>query len=873
MIAMLFPTMVSTAEYTDVVDTKYEIPADLLSRLKIIEGFSDGSFNVNGTMTRAEFAVILSKLSAASNLVSDKVYFLDVPESYWARKAINDVVAQGLMESDGKYFRPDDNLTEQDLSKSLVTLLGYSEYAKHTSYSVVAASLGIYKGIKIGKNITRGDVLLAVYNAIHIDAADLKTITSDGNYQVEIRKDSTILTKNFNLYKTKGQITAVGNIDLVRNVNSRSNYVRIDDVLYELDEELELDDSLIGRTGTFFYYSDKKSSVPVLKYFILNENDEIIEVRANDINISDSSLIKLSYYDERGNNLEEKISLGARFIVNGQLIADQDKNDNLFNIESGLVRMIIPSDGSNEIVWIENYHCQLVEAVGSNKLYLENGEQLDLDEERDDMKVSFYTATGDVTTFSSIVSKSAVAIADVKAVDGILYRSVYILKSVIGTPTEVSTDYIVMDDKEYSVIRNFDSSKLDLKKQYIFYLTLDGEIALYRESTHNQVLYGYLIGAGLSKGLTNDLQFKILVANGEKKIFSADDVLYVNDIRVHRNRFTDKDDNPIYTYLIDAATDRTKRQVIIYEEDEKGQITRIYTPFPKEVEDAVLKIDYPLARKQCKSGSIFNFGGELTLRNTGVIFAVPSNPDTAHEDDFEVWPIAYFVNDQSYDVEGYNMNELCEAEIIKVVLSNTDAANYNESNTYTCIFDKKTKVLDEKGRETYAITYWQQGAKYTKTIADRGQKQSYLATLETVAEIRRGDCFKIELTADNSQIKNMSIEFKEAQRNVPNASYNYGRLMFYGRVEAVGANSIVIRQFVDDPQRDYVLDTCYLFKNAGRVSTYLYTRADKPIEYLPNCLADVRVGDWVLFQARNAAPRVMVIYRDDSKLPNGKPIY
>lgn len=866
--AMLMPNIgfAGAAGYTDTVGTKYEAAANMLSQFKIIEGYSDGSFNVNGTITRAEFATILSKLTPISNLVGDKVYFYDVPENYWARKAINNVVAGGLMDSDGQYFRPDESLTEAVLSKSLVVLLGYGEYAQSTTYSAVAASLGIYKNIKFGSKITRGDVLLVIYNALSVDMADVRTIRNDGSVQIEKRSNYTLLTKNFNIYKTRGQITPAGSIDLVRNLNSRSNHVRIDDVLYELDEELDFDAGLIGRTGTFYYYSDDDVSIPKLKYFTLNNNDEVVEVSAKNIDAHLSTSVLLSYNNENGRKAEKQISVGAKFIVNGHLIADEDKNDSLFDFESGLVRVTSPSTGGNEVVWIESYNYYLVEAVGNDKLYLENGEQIDLDEERDDMQAYFYTATGDVSTFSNIVSKSAVAIADVKAADGILYRSVYILKSITAEVSEVSQDYITIGSEKYGLLKSFDSSKISFDKQYIFYLALDGEIALFREAANNQELFGYLIAAAIfKKGLSNDLHFKILIANGDKKVFVAKDVLYVNDIRVNKSHFSNKNDNPIYTYLIDGATNQTKRQVVIYKENEKGQITHIYTPMPKEVEDAVLTMDYPLARKQCKSSSIFNFGGELTLKSTGVIFAVPTNQDEASEEDFGVWPIANFANDQSYDVEGYNMNELCEADVIKVV-TDTDVPFYNDSNTYTCIFDKKVRVLDDEGRETYAITYWQQGSKYTKTLEIRYQKKSYIDTLEALNEISRGDCFKIELTDDASQIKNIFIEFNESNRNFTNAGYNNGRLIFYGRVEAVGTNSVVIRQFTDDAQNEYVLQTYYLFKNAGRVSTYLYTGDDREIEFVPNCLAEVRVGDWVLMQARYAAPRTLVIYRDDKKI-------
>jgi hypothetical protein len=80
----------------------------------------------------------------------------------------------------------------------------------------------------------------------------------------------------------------------------------------------------------------------------------------------------------------------------------------------------------------------------------------------------------------------------------------------------------------------------------------------------------------------------------------------------------------------------------------------------------------------------------------------------------------------------------------------------------------------------------------------------------------------------------------------------------------------VIRRFVNNPDAGYLGTSAFVFKNAGRVNTYLYEGDDVPIQHITNCLADARVGDWVMYQSRYGAARTMVIYRDNTKLPNGK---
>ena len=260
----------------------------------------------------------------------------------------------------------------------------------------------------------------------------------------------------------------------------------------------------------------------------------------------------------------------------------------------------------------------------------------------------------------------------------------------------------------------------------------------------------------------------------------------------------------------------------------------------------------------------------LTVSDTGVIFAVPEDKDNADDNAYDVLEIQFFINDNLYMVEGYNVNELFEADVLVVTIADADSAYYNEGNTHFCVFDKKTKVLLDDGTESYAITYWQQGAQCTQEPGQQRRKAYiYGNSAGGGSKLARGDCFKVELTGDSTQIKNISIEFQQANRTESANAYNGERIMFYGQIQAVGVNSLVIRKF--SPIGDnYLGSVAYLFKNAGRVYTYLYTGEDRPVQKVENSLADARVGDWVLYQTRYGACRSMIIYRDDDRLPTGK---
>ena len=857
--------------FTDTTGTKYETAANVLNALGFVSGQGDGSFDVNGTMTRAEYATILMRMGRTwgNTISSDQVYFYDVRMGHWAKDAIDSVAGWGLMVGDNGYFRPDDALTTEEAARGIVILLGYEYLAQTQSYSIAASRLKLLSNFSPSANITRGEVLLMLYSALDVDLLSQDTVeyNEDGTVSMggSVTRDKTLLTEYFDIYKSRGQVTAVGNLDMVTYINDETNLVRIDNVEYELSNGVSADTGALGCIVDFYYRDAASDEVPVLLYYSIRPNNEIIEATADNV-AAGSTLTKLTYYDEDGHKMTQTISAGARFIVNGYFIPDSAKKDSLFDIASGSVRVVIPEDDSSELVWINSYEYYLVQSPGTDCLYLTDGTILDLDDMTDNLEVSIYSANGTATTIDKIISNSAIALAEVDSADGKTYRSVYILKSITGTLQEINGDSdgysLVLDGANYDAIEGADSWGLRIGFTYQFFIGMDGKICLYSSSTSNGLMFGYLIDAGTSGGISTSLQMKIMNEAGGISIMEVASTFYINDVAVKEGGASGS--SAYNTYLYDPAEGAAIQQVVAYTKNEAGEVNRIYTAL--EDEDAVLSLDAPLKSRRCKSSSIFNFYGEFTISGTGVIFAVPATASD-NDDDYAVWPYTKFTNDTSYNIMAYNINELLEADVIVVKSSDVGSATYDEGNTYTCVFDKKSRVLLDDGTESWSITYIQQGTKYTKTIAARSGS-SYDSTMAAAEQIQRGDCFMIELTVDGSQIKNMAIEFENAARSTMTSNYNHSRLMFYGQVQAIGPNSIVITSY-DDANSNYLGNTTWLFKNAGRVSTVLYTGDDEELQLVPNALADARVGDWVVYQARNGNARSMVIYRDDDRLPSG----
>ncbi|QJD84740.1 S-layer homology domain-containing protein [Cohnella herbarum] len=92
-----------------------------------IFGYGDGTFRPNSAITRAEMAAILARAFLAKS-TNTALSFADVPDKHWARLAIAQTTAAGLLigYSNGT-FKPDQAITRGEMASIAAKLLGGSE--------------------------------------------------------------------------------------------------------------------------------------------------------------------------------------------------------------------------------------------------------------------------------------------------------------------------------------------------------------------------------------------------------------------------------------------------------------------------------------------------------------------------------------------------------------------------------------------------------------------------------------------------------------------------------------------------------------------------------------------------------------------------
>jgi hypothetical protein len=209
LILALFTAFSTTcsADFPDVSkDDSFSEAISVLSQLKILEGYEDGTFKPDATITRAEFSAVVCRLMAAGKPDEyTSAVFSDVPSDHWAISYISYMSMMDIVEGNGDgTFAPDNDVKYEEAVKMLVTALGYGMKAESlggypTGYIMVANQFGITMGTFKSENGNRSTVARLVYNAI---TAPL-TVQSSPNGN---SPDTSFLYSNHKIIKAEANI-------------------------------------------------------------------------------------------------------------------------------------------------------------------------------------------------------------------------------------------------------------------------------------------------------------------------------------------------------------------------------------------------------------------------------------------------------------------------------------------------------------------------------------------------------------------------------------------------------------------------------------------------------------------------------------------
>lgn len=779
---------------SDVVNSPHEEAIETLGALNIMVGDKEsGMFRPDDTIRRSEFAkvaVLAMGLEDAANASNQPTKFPDVVADHWANGYINVANQQGMVIGDDEgNFRPDDTISYAEAMTVLVRAIGHEPVAETkggfpTGYIVVGSQNGIAKNATAAADdaVKRGMVAQMTFNSLDVKMMEQTGYGNDAQYEVV---DKTLLSDRLDVTKGYGQITATSSTAIGGNSSLNDDEVKIGDEVFMLAETsyAEAANNLLGFNVVYYVREEANGDKTLLLARAESGKNKSVEVTAENIEEitggEDDNGYTLAYWIDKETDkkpTEVDIAKDAKFIFNGK--AEAIESIDAMKPEAGHIRLLDSDrDDNYDIVFITSYENYVVEEVNvnSNRITDKYGNpSLLLDPKDKNLKFNIYRA-GVKIDISDLNEWDVLSVA--KSKDGKLITIEAVTNSVEGKISEISGEKYYINGEEYKKAANL-TEDLKLDDEGTFYLDVEGKIAAVDTHSARSSNYAYLANATLKTGIDNNLEVKLFTKEGESKVVQSGDKLKVNG----KNNQTPE--QAIDAFKVDGDV---KAQLITYEVNSKGELTQLNsakaTNGKVDKDNFSMNVEGSMQYKSASKKLVGENGANVNVNDKTIVFNVPAGKTST--DDYSIETISLFENDNSYDVQVFDMGEDLTAKVV-LVTSSTGTAN---AETSIAVVDKVTTVNNEDGIVVDKLYAYQDG----KEVSFLASEEGVLVKAETTRDAKklaRGDVIQIKLNAkgeiDNFRLLFDSDNMEEEFRSTPAEDLE----VVYGRVEKKFAGSI-----------------------------------------------------------------------------------
>lgn len=320
---------VPTFAYSDVKANSEAI--QVLSDLNILDGFEDGTFREDEQLTRAQAAKVMCCLLGYSDVTTGNTSFTDVPSTHWASGYINAAQAAKIIVGfeDGA-FRPEEPVTYEQIVKMVVCALGYEPAAIsigkgewYNGYLNIASSIGIIKGVNgaVGKNATRGQFAVLLYNALDAQLMDVSSWRGDGKNEYQ-KTDDTILSKYLEIDKWEGVVSRTPYVEYAAG-GDRPMFGLINAQRYaydgkKIDENFEVAycnkdvESYLGKKVVCYVGEDKTDERVIFSVAEKEKTNDSLTINAVDVDRIEDNTI---FYDTNTSKSNQKVKLSKEIMI------------------------------------------------------------------------------------------------------------------------------------------------------------------------------------------------------------------------------------------------------------------------------------------------------------------------------------------------------------------------------------------------------------------------------------------------------------------------------------------------------------------------------------------------------------------------------
>ena len=532
--AMVFTIGTSVMAYSDVEEGTYVSEAvTVLSNLDILNGYEDGTFKPEATITRAEMAKIVCEALGYYGMGSDKTPFDDVEPKHWAAGYINTAASLGIINGYGNgKFGPEDTVTYEQAVKMVVCALGYEAMAADrggwpAGYTSVAANIGLTKGMS---SSVRGDIAVLIYNALTTPVMEQTSYGSDTRYEVldgaGNKEYKTILTKR-DIYIATGIVGDTFNKDEIKFEVTRDSK---DGEFEASEKEITF---LMGNSDIANYThqevevyvaeDDGEYTVLAVKAAKKTETFTLVSDDVKDINGN-----KITYYVDSLNSSRTKtltIDENATIEYNKVALAANETLETKIEGKDDVEIVFIENDGDSDydVVVMTEYVSAVVETVNASKDKITLGSRtVTFDFDDNNKTYIFLDDEGNELTLADFEEDDVVAyVSDTANPKDADYLKIIKLSNsvIVGTVDSVQNNeqIVTINNEEYKVIDTAIWNQISTPgTEGTFYIGLTGKI-VYFDGSAVVGKYGYVIDAGTDGWNDDEIVIKMLTSKGIDK--------------------------------------------------------------------------------------------------------------------------------------------------------------------------------------------------------------------------------------------------------------------------------------------------------------------------------------------------------------------
>ena len=389
--------MFAGAAFTDSADIKATDAVNMLSSLGVITGYTDGSYQPNKVVTRAEMAKMI--FVVRNNKIDDSAYQSNYSKltdisNHWAKGYIKFCESQGIIAGKGNNkFDPDSPVTGVEAAKMLLVVAGYDSdkagltgSAWRTNVLKYAGAAGILDDVNsaLEQGLPRQYAAQMIYNTLDVNRVKWSKDSESFDDVLNGGVKETVGHAYMGLTKSTGTLVTVKKDTLALDTNtidgaesdaistSTKNGVvsyKYADKFTKVSEDYT---SLLGQKVKVLFKDGKTNSV--LGVYPTSDNTAYT-VNQADVD-TDASKIKVN---------NTKLSLdsnGATVYVDGVETGKWTKAADFKDEKSADVLTLIDSDDDNDIdtVYVKTYTVGKVTYASSSSIIV-NGKTYKYDDE------------------------------------------------------------------------------------------------------------------------------------------------------------------------------------------------------------------------------------------------------------------------------------------------------------------------------------------------------------------------------------------------------------------------------------------------------------------------------------------------------------